>query len=98
MKNGWLQLSMYTICFKYKKRNFVFIFIRLQTSESRLQATLNVVQKLPQSNLYNLRYIIKFLALLTKHQDVNKMSPQNLAIVIAPNLLWTPEDKSDNIG
>lgn len=71
---------------------------KLQSSDSRLQAILNVVQKLPQSNLYNLRYIIKFLALLTKHQDVNKMSPQNLAIVIAPNLLWTPEDKSDNIG
>ncbi|XP_025415724.1 rho GTPase-activating protein 44-like [Sipha flava] len=71
---------------------------KLQTSESRLQAILNVVQKLPQSNLYNLRYIIKFLAMLTKHQDLNKMSPQNLAIVIAPNLLWTPEDKNDNIG
>jgi hypothetical protein len=36
--------------------------------------------------------------MLTKHQDLNKMSPQNLAIVIAPNLLWTPEDKNDNIG
>ncbi|XP_050542603.1 rho GTPase-activating protein 44-like [Daktulosphaira vitifoliae] len=71
---------------------------KLQTNESRLQAILNVVQKLPQSNLNNLRYIIKFLALLTKYQDVNKMSPQNLAIVIAPNLLWTPEDKNDNIG
>lgn len=78
--------------------NFFILFVRLQTSESRLQAILNVVQKLPQSNLYNIRYIIKFLALLTKHQDINKMSPQNLAIVIAPNLLWTPEDKSDNIG
>lgn len=75
-----------------------YIVFRLQTSESRFQAILNVVQKLPQSNLYNLRYIIKFLAELTKHQDVNKMSPQNLAIVIAPNLLWTPEDKTDNIG
>lgn len=35
------------------------------------------------------RYLIKFLAKLTDYQDVNKMTPGNIAIVLGPNLLWT---------
>lgn len=34
------------------------------------------------------RYLIKFLAKLTEYQDVNKMTPSNVAIVLGPNLLW----------
>lgn len=34
------------------------------------------------------RYLIKFLSKLTEHQDVNKMTPGNIAIVLGPNLLW----------
>lgn len=68
------------------------------TNDARLQALWAVVQKLPQSNLDNLRYLIKFLALLSKNQETNKMTPQNIAIVIAPNLLWSPTDDGSNIG
>lgn len=35
------------------------------------------------------RYLIKFLSKLTEYQDVNKMTPGNIAIVLGPNLLWT---------
>ncbi|MEE6508430.1 hypothetical protein FKM82_021166 [Ascaphus truei] len=35
------------------------------------------------------RYLIKFMAKLAEHQDVNKMTPSNIAIVLGPNLLWT---------
>ncbi|RMB95036.1 hypothetical protein DUI87_28478 [Hirundo rustica rustica] len=34
------------------------------------------------------KYVIKFLAKLTEYQDVNKMTPSNVAIVLGPNLLW----------
>lgn len=72
---------------------------RVATSnDARLQALWSVVQKLPQANLDNLRYLIKFLALLSKNQETNKMTPQNIAIVIAPNLLWSPADDGNSIG
>lgn len=34
------------------------------------------------------RYLIKFLSKLTEHQEMNKMTPGNIAIVLGPNLLW----------
>ncbi len=39
------------------------------------------------------RYLIKFLAKLTEHQDANKMTPGNIAIVLGPNLLWTHSEE-----
>ena len=38
------------------------------------------------------RFLIKFCALVEKHEDVNKMSAGNLAVVISPNLLWAYTD------
>ena len=37
------------------------------------------------------RYLMKFLARLAEEQEVNKMTPSNIAIVLGPNLLWPPE-------
>lgn len=37
------------------------------------------------------RYLIKFLAKLAEHQELNKMTPSNIAIVLGPNLLWTQQ-------
>ncbi|KAL2100908.1 hypothetical protein ACEWY4_002669 [Coilia grayii] len=61
----------------------------IQDMDKRLQALLTACEKLPQDNLNNFRYLIKFLAKLTEYQDVNKMTPGNIAIVLGPNLLWT---------
>jgi len=63
----------------------------------RLRALWDVLHKLPPANLENLRFLIKFLAVLTKNQDVNKMTPQNIAIVIAPNLIWSPPEETNTI-
>ena len=41
---------------------------------------------------FRCRYLIKFLAKLAEKEDVNKMSPSNIAIVIGPNLIWAPGD------
>ncbi|KAJ1527681.1 hypothetical protein ONE63_007640 [Megalurothrips usitatus] len=73
---------------------------RVSNDDARLQALWSVVQKLPEANRDNLRYLVKFLSALCRNQDVNKMSPQNVAIVIAPNLIWSPTNSQDanNIG
>lgn len=43
-----------------------------------------------------IRYVIKFLAKVAEHSDVNKMNASNLGIVIGPNLLWPPgENRSE---
>ncbi|XP_067014084.2 rho GTPase-activating protein 44 [Anabrus simplex] len=68
------------------------------SNDARLQALWQVVQKLPQANLDNLRYLIKFLSALSRNHEVNKMTPQNIAIVIAPNLIWSQSDENSAIG
>uniref|UniRef100_A0A1A7Y8Y6 Rho GTPase-activating protein 44 n=1 Tax=Iconisemion striatum TaxID=60296 RepID=A0A1A7Y8Y6_9TELE len=61
----------------------------LQDQEKRLQALMGACEKLPPANNNNFKYLIKFLSKLTEYQDVNKMTPGNIAIVLGPNLLWT---------
>ncbi|GLH02895.1 Rho GTPase-activating protein 17 [Gryllus bimaculatus] len=72
---------------------------RVQTSsEARLQALWQVVQKLPQANFNNLKYLIRFLHVLSQNHEVNKMTPQNIAIVIAPNLIWGKTSDASTMG
>lgn len=49
-----------------------------------------VIRKLPESRYHNIRYLIKFFHELSRHQEHNKMTAQNLAIVLAPSLIWSP--------
>jgi len=35
---------------------------------------------------------MRFLCQLSKFSDVNKMSASNIAVVVAPNLLWPRSD------
>ena len=65
---------------------------KITQNDSRLRALWEVLYKLPPPNYENLRFLIKFLAMLTKNQDINKMTPHNIAIVIAPNLIWSPPE------
>ncbi|XP_029311843.1 rho GTPase-activating protein 44-like isoform X7 [Cottoperca gobio] len=60
----------------------------IQDQDKRLQALLNACEKLPPANNNNFKYLIKFLSKLTDDQDLNKMTPGNIAIVLGPNLLW----------
>ncbi|XP_054898780.1 rho GTPase-activating protein 44-like isoform X3 [Poeciliopsis prolifica] len=64
----------------------------IQDQEKRLQALLGACEKLPCANNNNFKYLIKFLSKLTEDQDVNKMTPGNIAIVLGPNLLWTHDE------
>ncbi|XP_072512085.1 SH3 domain-binding protein 1 isoform X1 [Notamacropus eugenii] len=67
----------------------------LKEPMARIEDLQEVCGKLPQENLCNLRYLIKFLARLAKEQEVNKMTPSNIAIVLGPNLLWPPTRDGD---
>ncbi|XP_077406864.1 rho GTPase-activating protein 44 isoform X5 [Vanacampus margaritifer] len=60
--------------------------------DKRLQALRSACDQLPPASNNNFRYLIKFLSKLTDYQDVNKMTPGNIAIVLGPNLLWTHSD------
>ncbi|XP_053715893.1 rho GTPase-activating protein 44-like isoform X7 [Synchiropus splendidus] len=60
--------------------------------DKRLQALQSACEKLPAVNSNNFKYLIKFLSKLTEHQDVNKMTPGNIAIVLGPNLLWMHDE------
>lgn len=67
---------------------------RQPTEQAKLNALWEAVHLLPDANFQNLRYLIKFLSTLTQNQNVNKMTPSNLAIVIAPNLLWAVDEST----
>ncbi|KAG7325163.1 hypothetical protein KOW79_011479 [Hemibagrus wyckioides] len=56
--------------------------------DEKLELLRAVLKKLPPENYNNLRYLIQFLACLSDHQAVNRMTPSNIAIVLGPNLLW----------
>ncbi|KAI5651746.1 rhoGAP domain-containing protein [Phthorimaea operculella] len=67
---------------------------RQPTEQTRLTALWEAIHLLPDANFQNLRYLIKFLSTLTQNQNKNKMTPSNLAIVIAPNLLWAADEST----
>nr|XP_014103516.2 rho GTPase-activating protein 92B isoform X3 [Bactrocera oleae]XP_036233792.1 rho GTPase-activating protein 92B isoform X3 [Bactrocera oleae]XP_036233793.1 rho GTPase-activating protein 92B isoform X3 [Bactrocera oleae]XP_036233794.1 rho GTPase-activating protein 92B isoform X3 [Bactrocera oleae] len=65
-------------------------------SEAERKAAIKAtLAKLPASNYANLRYLTRFLWLVTQNVDQNKMSSQNVAIVMSPNMLWPRLDKSN---
>lgn len=72
--------------------------IRVNDPNARLQALWQVCQQLPKVNYANLCYLVKFLGKLTASSDSNKMSSQNLAIAMAPSLIWCPNTNDDNVG
>lgn len=62
--------------------------------DARLQAIWTVCDRLPAPNKANLKYIVCFLAKIAENSEANKMSSSNIAIVLAPNVLWTDGDNS----
>uniref|UniRef100_A0ACB8FN63 Uncharacterized protein n=1 Tax=Sphaerodactylus townsendi TaxID=933632 RepID=A0ACB8FN63_9SAUR len=65
--------------------------------ESRLELLRDSCNHLPKDNYNNLRYLIRFLAKLAEHQEVNKMTPSNIAIVLGPNLLWPQQNEGNHV-
>ncbi|KAG9483422.1 hypothetical protein GDO78_009375 [Eleutherodactylus coqui] len=69
----------------------------IKEAEKRQESYREVLQKLPAENYNNLRYLIKFLAKLAEQQEVNKMTPSNIAIVLGPNLLWAQSEGDTSV-
>ncbi|XP_059621494.1 rho GTPase-activating protein 92B [Phlebotomus argentipes] len=66
------------------------------TELQRKKAILNAINQLPDGHRNNLLYLTKFLSCLAQKNAQNKMSSQNIAIVMSPNLLWAREtDETD---
>lgn len=78
----------------YRLYETFMIASRQPTEQTRLNAIWEAIHLLPEANFQNLRYLIKFLSTLTQNQSTNKMTPSNLAIVIAPNLLWAADEST----
>lgn len=69
--------------------------VRSNDQESRLNAMRDVINKMSEARRCNVRYLMRFFQELSRHQEYNKMSPQNLAIVLAPSLIWSPANSGD---
>lgn len=65
--------------------------------DQRLVIVQGILEKLPQANRDNLTYLIQFLSQLSKHPET-KMNPSNIAIVMAPNLLWQDREILDSMS
>lgn len=64
--------------------------MKICDQESRFHTFSELIKKLPETRRNNTRYLLKFFLELSRHQERNKMTAQNLAIVLAPCLLWPP--------
>ncbi|CAB3998919.1 rho GTPase-activating 44-like isoform X2 [Paramuricea clavata] len=70
----------------------------IRERDDRLQKLWTVVSQLPKANKDNLRYLIKFLAKIEQNSEIGKMNAHNLAIVMAPNLIWSIDDESGQMN
>ena len=61
---------------------------QIEKPADRQVALFNVLDQLPPANFTNFRFLVEFLSELKKFSEQNKMSASNIAIVVAPNILW----------
>uniref|UniRef100_A0A8C3HFK1 Rho GTPase activating protein 1 n=1 Tax=Chrysemys picta bellii TaxID=8478 RepID=A0A8C3HFK1_CHRPI len=67
--------------------NHVVNFQNVEES-NRVDVVRKTLQTLPEENYQVLCFLMAFLAEVSAHSDVNKMTNTNLAVVFGPNLLW----------
>ncbi|CRL02743.1 CLUMA_CG015861, isoform A [Clunio marinus] len=78
----------------YRLYNDFMEVSQIVNDQQRKAAILNIINQLPEGNYNNLKYLMKFLSKLSEKNQQNKMSTQNIAIVMSPNLLW-PQNEND---
>lgn len=71
---------------------------QIANDQQRKAAILNIIHQLPEGNYNNLKYLMKFLSKLSEKCQQNKMSTQNIAIVMSPNLLWPQNENDQNMA
>ena len=54
----------------------------------RIKAIKELLEKIPKDNKNNIAFLLHFLAKLVEEEFYNKMSIENIIVVLSPNLLW----------
>ena len=72
---------------------FFLSLSRISESEKKTLVR-NLIDRLPDVNRQNLAYLMNFLHEVLIYSDVNRMSANNLAICLGPNLLWQKSSAS----
>ncbi|XP_053312425.1 rho GTPase-activating protein 20 [Spea bombifrons] len=62
--------------------------------QEKIKAIKKLLEKLPQVNVILLRYLFGVLNCIEQHSETNQMTAFNLAVCIAPSLLWSPSPAS----
>ena len=70
--------------------------LQLNTPNEQITSILMTCLLLPDMNLRLLRYLCQFLAKVAMHSKESKMTLNNLAIVLSPNLMFTNKDKDND--
>lgn len=64
--------------------------------EKLFHAVLPLLRNLPPANFAVLGYLMKFLATVAQHCEVNRMTSYNLSIVFGPSLLRPREESIES--
>nr|XP_006639405.1 PREDICTED: rho GTPase-activating protein 20 isoform X1 [Lepisosteus oculatus] len=62
--------------------------------EQRIRATQSLMEELPKENMLLLRHLFGVLHCIEKNSAENQMNAFNLAVCIAPSMLWAPAPAS----
>ncbi|KAM4796103.1 rho GTPase-activating protein 20 [Rhinophrynus dorsalis] len=62
--------------------------------QEKIKTIKKLLEKLPHVNIILLHYLFGVLHCIEKHSETNQMTAFNLAVCIAPSLLWLPSPSS----
>ncbi|OCT96154.1 rho GTPase-activating protein 20 isoform X2 [Xenopus laevis] len=68
-----------------------------ESQEDKIKAIKMLIETLPPINVHLLRYLFGVLCCIEQRSESNQMSAFNLAVCIAPSLLWPPTPSSPEI-
>lgn len=67
------------------------------SNEERIKAIQRLIEQLPRANVLLLRYLFGVLHTIEGHSQTNQMTAFNLAVCIAPSMLWLPTTSSPEV-
>jgi len=70
--------------------------LQLNTPNEQITSILMTCLLLPDTNLRVLQYLCQFVAKVAIHSKESKMTLNNLAIILSPNLMFTNKDKDND--
>ncbi|MGH0167553.1 UNVERIFIED_CONTAM: hypothetical protein FKN15_053104 [Acipenser sinensis] len=65
-----------------------------ESHEEKIQAIQRLMEQLPKANVLLLRYLFGVLHCIEQQSEENQMNAFNLAVCIAPSMLWPPSTSS----